>query len=195
MNSTIASAPDNPTTRDTTSKCTPPQCIQTLKTSQPLQSTYRSEAHERLLKQTNQEAHTTEETTNKGTPSAQTQAIASLCLHKPWRQTPRPSLKPLYLEATTLPIQHTMRTRSISATHSTSPSGEHQEGQAAQEAQEHQEHQVTPMETQTDQERYPSLILFPSNPQEISNLLGSHPYSLTETELAQTPSLGNFEFT
>jgi len=132
---------------------------------------------------------------NRETPSAQTQAVASLCLHKPWQRTLRPSLEPLYLEAMTLPIQYTTRTHSISVTHSTSPLGEHQEGLVAQEVQVDWEDWATPTETQMNQERYPPLISSPSNPQEISNLLGFPPYSSMETELAQMPSSGNFEFT
>ncbi len=61
----------------------------------------------------------------------------------------------------------------------------------AQEVQEDQEGQVTPTETQTNQEQYPPLISFPSNPQETSNLLEYPPYSSTAIELAQMPSSGS----
>ncbi len=119
--------------------------------------------------------------------------VASLCLHKPWRRTPRPSLAPLYLEETTLPIQSSMRTHSISATHLTSPLGEHQEAPTAQEVQADQEGQEIPMETQTNQEQYPPLISFPSNRQETLNWLEYPPYSSTATELARMPSSENSE--
>src|SRR6266851_10418421 len=170
MNSTIASPPDNHTTKGTTSKSTRPLTTQKPKTNRHPRLTYRSEAHEQLSKQTAQGAHTKKGTINKEHPSEQTRTVASLCLHKPWRQTLRSSLEPLYLEATTLPNQHSTRTHSISATRSTLPSDEHQEGQAAQGVQEDQEDWVTPTETQTDQEQYPPLISFPSNPQETLNL-------------------------
>src|SRR6266853_1891079 len=100
-------------------------------------------------------AHTEKGLNNKEHLSEQTRTVASLCLHKPWRRTPRPSLEPLYLEATTTrPIQASMRTHSISVTRSTSPSDEHQEDPAAQGAQAVREVQTTPTEVQTNQEPY-----------------------------------------
>src|SRR5216683_2424355 len=98
-NSTIASPPDNHTTKGTTLKCTLLQRTQTPKMNRHPRLTYKSEAHERLSKQMAQEAHTGNEANNKEHPSEQTRTIASLCLHKPWRRTPRPSLKLLYLGA------------------------------------------------------------------------------------------------
>src|SRR5216683_3478235 len=114
MNSTIASPPGNHIMKGTTLKSIQHQYIQIPKTNRHPQSTYRSEAHEQLLKQTAQEAHTTKEATDKEPPSKQTRTVASLCLHKPWRRTPRPSLKPLYLGTTSLPSHPSMRTHSIS---------------------------------------------------------------------------------
>src|SRR6266851_7828438 len=105
MNSTIASPPGNHITKGTISKSTRPLTTQKPKTNQLHRSTYRSEAHERLSKQTAQEAHTMKEAITKEPPSEQTRTVASLCLHKPWRRTPRRSLEPLFLEETTLPIQ------------------------------------------------------------------------------------------
>src|SRR5712671_2263093 len=110
MNSTIASPLDNHTTKGTTSKSTQPPTTQKPKTNRHPRSTYRSEAHEQLLKQTAQEAHTEKGATSKELPSEQTRTVALLCLHIPWRRTPRQSLGPLYLEATTLPIQSNTRT-------------------------------------------------------------------------------------
>src|SRR6266851_3919184 len=107
---------------------------------------YRSEAHERLSKQTAQKAHTEKGAISKELPSEQTRTVASLCLHKPWRRTPRRSLEPLYLETMTLPSQSSTRTHSISMTRLTSPSGEHQKDPTAQGAQEGQEDQTTPTE-------------------------------------------------
>src|SRR5216683_4988308 len=135
MNSTIASPPDNHITKGTTLKSIQHQCIQIPKTNRHPQSTYRSEAHEQLSKQTAQEAHTAREATDKEPPSEQTRTVASLCLHKPWRRAPRRSLEPLYLEEMTLPTQSNTRTLSISVTRSTLPSDEHQEDPTAQEAQ------------------------------------------------------------
>ena len=80
-------------------------------------------------------------------------------------------------------------------THSILPSDEHQEGPVGQEVQEDQGDQATPTGTQTNQEQYPPLISFPSNPQETSNLLEYPPYSSTAIELAQMPSSENSEFT
>ncbi len=76
-----------------------------------------------------------------------------------------------------------------------SPSDEHQEGPAAQEVREDQEDQAIPMGTQMDQEQYPPLISFPSNPQETSNLPGYPPYSLMAIELTQMPSSESSTFT
>src|SRR6267154_2678279 len=112
--STTVSALGNHTTKGTTLKSIQPLHTQKPKTNQRPRSTYRSEAHERLSKQTAQEAHTEKGATSKEPPSEQTRTVASLCLRKPWRRTPRPSLEPLYLEETTLPIQFNMRTHSIS---------------------------------------------------------------------------------
>src|SRR5216683_963429 len=141
MNSTIASPPDNHTTKGTTSKSIRLLTTQKPKTNRHPRSTYRSEAHEQLSKQTAQEAHTEKGATSKELPSEQTRTVASLCLHKPWRRTPRRSLEPLYLEATTLPTQSSTRTHSISGIRSILPSDEHQEAPTAQGAQEAQEGQ------------------------------------------------------
>src|SRR5712671_151224 len=92
--------------------------------------------------------------------------IASLCLHKPWRRTPRRSLEPLYLEETTLPTQSSTRTLSISMTRSILPSDEHQEDPTAQEAQADQEARTILTEDHPGQQLFPPLILFPSNPLE-----------------------------
>src|SRR5712671_4741201 len=119
MNSTIASPPDNHTTKGTTLKSTQPPTTQKPKTNRHPRSTYRSEAHERLSKQTAQEAHTERGATSKELPSEQTQTVASLCLHKHWQRTPRRSLEPLYLGTTSLSPQSSMRTHSISMTRST----------------------------------------------------------------------------
>ena len=68
------------------------------------------------------------------------------------------------------------------------------EAQMDLEALEGLEDLETPMEDQTPQEGYPPLILFPSNPQKISNLPGyPHCYS-TATEPMQMPSSGNFKY-
>src|SRR5712671_3908057 len=136
MNSTIVSPQGNHTTKGTTSKSTQPPRTQKPKTNRHPQSTYRSEAHEQLSKQTAREAHTEKGATTKEPPSEQTRTVASLCLHKPWRRTSRRSLEPLYLETTSLPSQPLMRTHSTSTTHSTSPSDEHQEALTAQADQE-----------------------------------------------------------
>src|SRR6266851_5636061 len=156
---------------------------------------YRSEAHEQLSKRAAQKAHTEKGTNNKGHPSEQTQAIALLCLHKPWRRTPRPSLEPLYLEETTLPTQSSTRTLSISATRSTSPSDEHQEDLMVQGAQADQEAQTILTGDSPDQQPYPPLISFPSNPPETSSWLGYPPYSSMVTEPEPTPSSANFKST
>src|SRR5712671_4000978 len=143
MNSTIASPPGNHTTKGTTSKSTRPLTTQTPKTNRHPRSTYRSEAHERLSKQTAREAHTEKGATTKEPPSEQTRTVASLCLHKPWRRILRRSLEPLYLETTSLPSQPPMRTHSTSTTRSTSPLDEHQEDPVAQAGQAGQEGQTT----------------------------------------------------
>src|SRR5712671_6791903 len=160
MKSTIVSPQGNHTTKGTTLKSTQPPHTQKPKTNQQPRLTYRSEAHEQLSKQTAREAHTEKGAISKELPSEQTRTVASLCLHKPWRRTPRPSLKPLYLEAMTLPIQSSTRTLSISATRSISPSGEHQEDPTAQGAQAGQEARTTPTEDHLGQEPYPPLISF-----------------------------------
>jgi len=68
----------------------------------------------------------------------------------------------LYLEETTLPTQSNMRTLSISATRSISPSDERQEDPTAQGAQEVREVRTTLTEGNPDQQPYPPLISFPS---------------------------------
>ncbi len=156
---------------------------------------YRSEAHERLLKQTAQEAHTEKGATNKELPSEQTRTVASLCLHKPWRRIPRRSLEPLYLEETNLPIQSNTRTHSISVIHSTSLSDECQEDPPAQGAQAGQEDQTILTEDHPDQQRFPPLISFPSNPPETLNQQEYLPYSSMATEPELTPLFGNSEST
>src|SRR6266851_2349278 len=191
MNSTIASPPGNHITKGTTSKSTQPPRTQKPKTNRHPRLTYRSEAHERLSKQTAQEAHTEKGVIYKEPPSEQTRTIASLCLHKHWRRTPRPSLKPLYLEETTLPIQSSTRTLSISVTCLISPSDEHQEDPMAQGAQAGQEAQTILTEDHPDQQPYPLLISFPSNPQEISNWPEYPLYSSMATEPELMPSSEN----
>src|SRR5216683_5390965 len=103
MNSTIASPPGNLITKGTTSKSTQPRTTQKPKTNRLPRSTNRSEAHERLSKQTAREAHTEKGVITREPPSEQTRTVASLCLHKPWRRTPRQYLEPLYLGTTSLP--------------------------------------------------------------------------------------------
>src|SRR6266851_3281860 len=109
---------------------------------------YRSEAHEQLSKQTAQEAHTEKGATSKEPTSEQTRTVASLCLHNPWRRTPRPSLEPSY-----------------------------QEDPTAQGAQVGQEAQTILTEDHPGQQPYPPLILFPSNPPGTSNPPEYLPYS------------------
>src|SRR6266851_4766614 len=135
MKSTIVSPQGNHTTKGTTLKSTQPPRTQKPKTNRRPRSTYRSEAHTQLSKQTAREAHTGKGAISKELPSEQTRTVASLCLHKPWRRTPRSSLEPLYLEEMTLPIQSSTRTPSTSATRSTSPSDEHQGDLTVQGAQ------------------------------------------------------------
>src|SRR6266853_520964 len=188
MNSTIASPPGNHITKGTTSKSTQPPRTQKPKTNRHHRSTYRSEAHERLSKQTAWEAHTEKEATTKELPSEQTRTVASLCLHKPWRQTPRRSLEPLYLEETTLPTQSNTRTLSISVTRLTLPSDEHQEDPAAQGAQVGPEAQTILTEDHPNQQLFPPLISFPSNLPETLSRLEYPPYSSMETELGPTLS-------
>src|SRR6266851_9009755 len=177
--------------KGTTSKSILPPRTQTPKTNRHPRSMYRSEAHERLLKQTAQEAHTEKGAISKELPSEQTRTVASLCLRKPWRRTPRPSLEPLYLEETTLPIQSNMRTHSISVTRSTSPLDEHQEDPTAQEAPAGQEARTIRTEDHPDQQPYPLLILSPSTLPETSSRLGYHLSSLMATEPELTPSYTN----
>ena len=195
MNSTIALPPDSHTTKGTTSKSTQPLTTQKPKTSQHHRSTYRSEAHEQLSKQIAQEAHTEKGATSKEPPSKQTRTVASLCLHKPWQRTPRPSLEPLYLEETTLPSHTSTRTLSISVTHSTSPSDEHQEDPPAQGAQAGQEARTILTEDHPNQQLFPPLILFPSSPPETLSWLEYPPYSSMATELGPMPSSANSEST
>src|SRR6266851_3698727 len=165
MSSTIASHPDSRTTKDTRSKSTQPLLTQIQRTSLFPLLTYKSEAHQQLSEQTAQEAHTETGVSNKGHPpdnQSTTHAVATLCLHKPWRQRQRPSLKPLYLEEmTSLPLATNIRTLSISETHSTSPLGKHWEVLADLEDLEGLEGPETPTE-----EQYPPLISFLFNPQE-----------------------------
>src|SRR6266851_982098 len=143
MNSTIASPPDNRTTKGITSKSIRPRTTQKPKTNRHPRSTYRSEAHEQLSKQIAQEAHTEKGAITKEPPSEQTRTVASLCLHKPWRRTQRRSLEPLYLETTSLPSQPLMRTHSTSTIRSTLLLDEHQEDPMAQAGQAGQEGQTT----------------------------------------------------
>src|SRR6266851_5451906 len=186
-NSTIASPPANHTTKGTTSKSTQPPTTPKPKTNRHLRSTYRSEAHEQLSKQTAQEAHTEKGAISKELPSEQTRTVALLCLHKHWRRTPRRSLEPLYLETTNLPSQSSTRTHSISMTRLTSPSGEHQEDPTAQGAQAGQEGRTILTEDHPDQLPFPPLISFPSNPLETSDRPGYLPYSSMATEPELTP--------
>jgi len=95
----------------------------------------------------------------------------------------------LYLEETTLPLAHLMRTHSISTIHLTSPLDEHQE------APEDQEGPATPMEDLTAQEQYPPLISFPSNLQETLNLQEYPHYCSMATEPEPMPSSENSEST
>src|SRR6266853_5125176 len=195
MKSTIVSPQGNHTTKGTTLKSTQPPHTQKPKTNRHPRSTYRSEAHEQLSKQTAQEAHTKNGATSKEPPSEQTRTVASLCLHKPWRRTPRPSLEPLYLEEMTLPTQSSTRTLSISETRSTLPSDEHQEDPTAQGAQAGQEAQTTPTEDHPGQQPYPPLISFPSTPLEILNQPEYPLCSSMATEPAPTRSSTNSEST
>ncbi len=191
MNSTIVSPQGNHTTKGTTSKSTQPPRTQKPKTNRHPRSTYRSEAHEQLSKQTAQEAHTEKGATSKELPSEQTRTVASLCLHKPWRRTPRPSLEPLYLEETTLPIQYSMRTPSTSEIRLILPSDELWEDPTAQGAQAGPEAQMTPTEDHQDQQPYPPLISFPSTPSETLNQLEYPLCSSTAIEPTPTHSSEN----
>src|SRR5713101_2349744 len=164
MNSTIASPLDGHIMKGTTLKYIQPRYIQIPKKNRQPRSTYRSEAHEQLSKQTAQEAHTAKGTTSREPPSEQTRTVASLCLHKPWRRTPRPSLEPLYLEETTLPTQFSTRTLSISMTRSTLPLDEHQEDPVAQGAQAGLEAQTILTEDHPNRQLFLPLISFLSNP-------------------------------
>ncbi len=155
---------DSCTTKDTKSKCIRPQSTQIQRKSLCLLSMYKSEMHQQLSKQAAQEAHTETETPNKRPLSddqSMTHTIATLCLHKPWRQQPRPSLEPLYVRGmTNLPPTPNIRTLSISETCSTSPLDEHPEDLEGLEGLE------TPMKDQMPQEGYPPIISFPFNLQE-----------------------------
>ncbi len=195
MKSTIVSPQGNHTTKGTTLKSTRPPRIQKLKTNRHPRSTYRSEAHEQLSKQTAREAHTEKGVTTKELPSEQTRTVASLCLHKPWRRTLRRSLEPLYLEETTLPTQSSTRTLSISVTRSTLPSDEHQEDPTAQGAQAGPEARTILTEGRPNQQLFPPLISFPSSLPETLSQLGYPLYSSMETEPEPTPSSGNSEST
>src|SRR6266851_1092114 len=194
MNSTIASPPGNLITKGTTLKSTQPRITQKPKTNRHPRSTYRSEAHERLSKQTAREAHTGKGATTKEPPSEQTRTVASLCLHKPWRRTPRRSLEPLYLETTSLPSQPPMRTHSTSMTRSTSPLDEHQEDPMAQAGQAGQEGQTTLTEDHTGQP-FPPATSSLFSPPETSDRLGYPLCSLTATEPELTPLSKSFGFT
>src|SRR5712671_3814854 len=195
MKSTIVSPQGNHTTKGTTLKSTQPPHTQKPKTNRHPRLTYRSEAHEQLSKQTAREAHTEKGAISKELPSEQTRTVASLCLHKPWRRTPRPSLKPLYLEETTLPTQFSMRTLSISEICSPLPLDEHQEDPTAQGAQAGQEAQTTPMGGHPGQQPYPLLISFPSTPSEILNQPEYPLCSSMATEPALTRLSANSEST
>src|SRR6266851_2285268 len=193
MKSTIVSPQGNHTTKGTTLKSTQPPHTQKPKTNRRPRSTYRSETHEQLSKQTAWEAHTGKEPITKEPPSEQTRTVASLCLHKPWRRTPRRSLEPLYLATTSLPSQPLMRTHSTSTTRSTLPLDEHQEGPMVQADQVGQEGQTTLMETHTGQLFLPP-ISSPSNPPETSDQLGYPLSSSTATEPELTPLSESFGF-
>src|SRR6266851_5340884 len=186
MNSTIASPPGSHTTKGTTLKSTQPQATQKPKTNRHPRSTYRSGAHERLSKQTAQEAHTEKGATTKEPPSEQTRTVASLCLHKPWQRTPRRSLEPLYLETTSLLSQPLMRTHSTSTTRLTSPLDEHQGGPMAQAGQVGQGDQTIPTETHAGQLFLPPTLSL-SNPLETLGQLGYPLSSSTATEPELTP--------
>ncbi len=147
--------------KDTKSRCTQHQCTLKPRTSQYPLLMYKSEAHQWLSKQVAQEAHAEKEEPSRTLPLEVMHTVAALCLHKPWRQLWRSSLKPLYLETMmTLPRERSMRTLTISETPSTSLSDEHWEDQEAQGAQEVQEDPTTHMEDLTTQEQYLPLILF-----------------------------------
>ena len=180
--------------KGTTSKSIQPQSTQKPKTNQHPRLMYRSEAHEQLSKQTAREAHTEKGATTKGPPSELTRTVASLCLHKPWRRTPRRSLEPLYLETTSLPSQPPMRTHSTSTTRSTSPLDEHQEVPTAQAGQEGQGDQTIPTETHAGQLFLPPILSL-SNPLETLDQPGYPLYSSTATEPELTPLSVNFGFT
>src|SRR6266851_918136 len=195
MKSTIVSPQGNHTTKGTTLKSTQPPHTQKPKTNRRPRSTYRSETHEQLSKQTAWEAHTGKEPITKEPPSEQTRTVALLCLHKPWRRPPRRSLEPLYLEATTLPSQSSTRTHSISMTRLTSPSDEHQEAPTDQEAQAGQEGQTILTEDHPARLPFPPLISFLSNPPETSNRPGYPPCSSMVTGPELTPLSESFEFT
>jgi hypothetical protein len=155
------------------SMCTRPQHTpqQTKTKTMSLQKTlptYKSEAHWQLLIQTAQEAHTIPGVSNLGHPpdqnDSQTHLVVALCLLKPWQRC-RLLCKPLQEEEEAKNLLRTpevkVRTLSGSETPSTSLSDELPgpleglEDLADLEAPEDQENQ-----------RYPPIILFPSNQQE-----------------------------
>ncbi len=80
-------------------------------------------------------------------------------------------------------------------TRSTLPLDEPQEDPMAQEVQAGPEGQTILTEDQSDQPLFPLLILFPSNPPEISDRPGCHPSSLMAIGLELTPLSESFGFT
>ncbi len=80
-------------------------------------------------------------------------------------------------------------------THSTLPSGEHQEDPTAQGAQAGPGGQTILTEDQSDQPLFPPLISFPSNPLETSNRPGCLPSSSMAIGLGLTPLSESFGFT
>jgi len=100
----------------------------------------------------------------------------------------------LYLE-TTLQTQLSMRTLSISATRSTSPSDEHREAQEAQEGRADREAQTILTEDPEDRQLFLPLISFPSDPQETLNQLVYPPYFSMATEPEPTLSSANSKST
>ena len=130
-------------------------------------STYKSEAHQQLSTQAAQEAHTVPGVSNSGHPpdqnDSQTHLIAALCLLKLWQR--RKLLhKPLWEEEVrTLPQTPEVKVRTLSESETLSTSLleelpdplEGLEDLMDLEIPEHQENQ-----------RYPPIILFPSNQEE-----------------------------
>jgi hypothetical protein len=95
MHYNTAITQDTPIMLENKSTCTQPQHTtkQTrtkITNSQRTSPTYKSEAHQQLLIQTAQEAHTVPGVSNLGHPpdqnDSQTHLIAALCLLKPWWQ-------------------------------------------------------------------------------------------------------------